>query len=378
MSTRPNTMMRALSACVHANVPAVIWGPPGSAKTASIEASGAAWGRHVETISAGSREAVDFMGLPMEKDDEVIYSPLSWAKRLGAAPKGLLVVDEFTTAQSTFKAFLRIVQERFVGEYKLPDSVAIIAIANPPEIAVDGVDLPAPVANRFIHLTWHLDRESWLDNVGSNFVNVSVPSPTTYLTTGSPAHRARVVQMITGFLRFRPDLVQAVPADPEAQSGAWPSPRSWTNAIDALTWIPADDEDARDMILTGAVGRAAMVELLAWLMTADLYDPSAVLADPSIVQWTTDRPDRIFALLGSITTLATLEGDADTWRKALNVTIACAKAGRPDVAMPAARNLANDAHAKNGVPREFQAAFSDLFVRTGQVRAAAQAALVGA
>lgn len=339
--------------------------------TAKLEAHGTAWGRHVETISAGSREAVDFMGLPMESNGEVVYSPLAWAKRLGAADKGLLVVDEVTTAQSTFKAFLRILQERYVGEYKLPDTVAIIGIANPPEIAVDGVDLPAPVANRFCHLQWHLDRTEWLANVGTNFTQVDVPSPSTYLTDGAPADRARAVNIITGFLQFRPDLILKVPDDPESQSGAWPSPRSWTNAMDSLTWVPADDDDARDMILRGCVGEAALHELLSWLAMSDLHDPAAVLENPGIVAWATERPDRVFALLNAVVTIAILEGDAGTWRKALAVTVACANAGRPDVAMPAARTLANADHARDGVPAAFKEAFSDLFTRTGQIQAVA-------
>lgn len=373
MSARPATMIRSTAACVYGNSPVLVWGGAGVGKTAKLNGLGESWGRHVETIAAGSREAVDFMGLPMEKNDEVVYSTLSWAKRLAAAPLGLLVCDEFTTAQSTFKAFLRIVQERYVGDFKLPDSVAIVALANPPEIAVDGVDLPAPVANRFIHLDWHVDREEWLNNVGTNFDHIEYAHPSTYLTKGTPADRARAVQMITGFLRHRPDLLDACPKDPEAQSGAWPSPRSWTNAMDALTWVPAEDEDVRDMILIGAVGKGAAVEILKWLVVADLYDPAAVLANPSMVKWTTDRSDRIFALLGAITTLATLEGDAATWRKALKVVIACAVAGRPDVAMPAARHLANSEHANNGLPAAFKDAFSDLFQRTGQVALAAAA-----
>lgn len=367
VSDRPNTMMRALAACVHGNVPALVWGPPGATKSAAIDAYGTAWGRHVETISAGSREAVDFMGLPMEKDGEVVYSPLAWAKRLAGAKKGLLVVDEVTTAQSTFKAFLRILQERYVGEYKLPDTVSIVGIANPPEIAVDGVDLPAPVANRFAHLEWHLDRAGWLANVGTNFVNVQVADPSTYLTEGDPTDRARAVNLIVGFLQFRPDLLLAVPADPDSQSKAWPSPRSWTNTMDALTWVPQDDEDTRDMIIEGCVGQAAKVELLAWLTAVDLHDPGAVLADPSIVNWSGERPDRVFALLNAITTLATLEGDKATWRKAMKVLVACARSGRPDVAMPAARVLANDPFARDGVPADFKDAFADLFIRTGQV-----------
>lgn len=373
MSTKPPTMMRALAACVRANVPALIWGAPGAGKTAKLEAHGTAWGRHVETISAGSREAVDFMGLPMEDDGRVVYSPLSWALRLGQAPAGLLVIDEVTTAQSTFKAFLRMVQERYVGEYALPDTVSIIGIANPPDIAVDGVDLPAPVANRFAHLDWHFDRDEWLSNVGTGFVDVQVPSPRTYLTDGGPTDRARAVNLVTGFLQHRPDLILAVPDDPDAQSKAWPSPRSWTNALDALTYIPVSDEDARDMVLRGCVGEAATLEFLQWLAMADLHDPAAVLADPSIVRWADERPDRVFALLSAIGTLASLTDDHTTWRKALTVTVSCANAGRPDVAMPTARALANSEHAAKGIPADFRAAFADLFVRTGQVTAGSAA-----
>ena len=373
MSTRPNTMMRVTAACVAGNVPVLIWGNPGTTKTAKLTSYGKAWGRHVEAIAAGSREAVDFMGLPMEQDGMVVYSPLSWALRLSNAERGLLIVDEVTTAQSTFKAFLRVLQERIVGEHQLPDTVSIIGIANPPEIAVDGVDLPAPVANRFAHVQWHLDRAEWLANVGTGFVNVQVADPRTYLTDGTPTDRARAVNLVTGFLHHRPDFLEKCPEDPEAQSGAWPSPRSWTNAMDVLTYVPAADEDARDMAIRACVGDAAAMELLSWLAMSDLHDPAAVLADPSIVNWTAERPDRVFALLTSVEALATLDGDPATWRKALAVTVSCARAGRPDVAMPAARALANSEHAAKGIPASFRDAFSELFVRTGQVAAGAAA-----
>ena len=373
MSARPSSMMRALAAHVAGNVPVLIWGDPGATKTAKLSAYLTAWGRHVEAISASSREPQDFMGLPMEDDGKVIYSPLSWALRLGQAKRGVLIVDEVTTAQSTFKAFLRILQERYVGEYQLPETVSIIGIANPPEIAVDGVDLPAPVANRFAHLQWHFDRDEWLTNVGSRFTNVPVADPTSYLTAGNSADRARAVALITGFLHHRPDLINAVPQDPESQSKAWPSARSWTNAMDALTYVPADDEDVRDMVLVANVGRAATMEVLQWLAMSDLHDPAAVLADPSIVDWTRERPDRVFALLNAVEAIATLDGDEATWRKALDVTVACANAGRPDVAMPVARSLANAVHAARGIPTTFRAAFSDLFVRTGQVTVGAAA-----
>ncbi|MFC8797277.1 AAA family ATPase [Promicromonospora sp. NPDC057138] len=369
MPSTPPVMMRALAALVRANVPVLIMGNPGQGKTKKLERIGRAWGRHVETISASARETVDFMGLPMEDGGQVVYSPLSWAVRLADAPSGLLVVDEITTAQSTFKAFLRILQERYVGEFLLPDSVSIIAIGNPPEIAVDGIDLPGPVANRFAHLDWYVDRDEWMTHVGTSFTQVPVHRIDSYLTDGSPADRARAVALVTGFLQHRPDLLDAIPDDLVAQSGAWPSERSWANTIDALSFVPPHDEDLRDLLLRSLVGSGTATELLAWLAIADLADPVKVLADPASVDWSSQRPDRLFGLLNAIAAVVDLDGTVQRWKQGMAVATACANGGRPDVALPFARRLANHRHAQHGLPGGFKAAFADLFTRTGQLAA---------
>jgi len=41
-------------------------------------------------------------------------------------------------------ALLRVVLERAVGDLTLPDEVAVVAAANPPEQAADGWDLSQP------------------------------------------------------------------------------------------------------------------------------------------------------------------------------------------------------------------------------------------
>lgn len=368
-STTAPTMERVLAAATRAGVPALIWGAPGVGKTARIDWLAPRWGfDETVTISASSREPVDFMGLPHETPDGVAYAPLAWARRLNAARRGLLVVDEITTAASTFKAFLRIVQERYVGEYRLNDSVSIVALANPPQIAVDGVDLPAPVANRFLHLDWHFDVEGWLDGVGSLWRDQPTPDPSRYLAEGSAEDRARATQMVTGFLRSRPSLINAVPDDVEAMSRAWPSARSWTNLIAVLSHLRAHDEDARQMAVCGLVGTGAYLEFEAWLRERDLVDPAAALGDPSLIPFSDARPDRIFATLGSVTDLALSRSDLESWREALAVMVAAADAGVADIALPSLRRLLNDPHVEAGLPREVRRAFCDLFARSGAIR----------
>lgn len=365
-----NAMIRALAACIESGVSSMIWGLPGQGKTAKIEALGSAFGRHVEIIVASAHEAVDFTGLPIAVDDEVVYAPLKWATDLAAAERGgLLFIDEFTTAGSAQKALLRIVNERYVGKVHLGDHVSVIAAANPPEVAVDGMDLAAPTANRFIHLDWVFDLQEWLTGVGSDFAHVGYANPRSYLTGGSPADRARATQLITGFLATRPELATAMPEeDITAQGKAWPSPRSWTNVIHALTYLPMDDEDARALIVRGGVGDAAAVEMFAWEAANDLHDPQSVLEDPSIVQWSRERPDRVFALLSGVQTLVALDGSEELWLRGIQVAVAAARGNRPDSAIPFARVLAASTHARGGLPESFRSAFVDIVARTGRVR----------
>jgi hypothetical protein len=75
----------------------------------------------------------DFLGLPIEVDGEVRYSPPAFARRAADAERALINFDELTTsAPSMSKAMLRILQERGVGELPLLATVALAAANRPP------------------------------------------------------------------------------------------------------------------------------------------------------------------------------------------------------------------------------------------------------
>lgn len=363
-ATRNQIVLRALAAAVRANVPTLLWGAPGIAKTASVTAHAEAWGYHVETVIGSVREASDFMGLPMEVDGEVVYSTLAWARRLADASTGLLFLDELTTAApSVQRVMLRVLQERFVGDFRLPDSVAIVAAANPPDVAVDGWDLAAPVANRLFHLDWHLDLDGWLAGVLTDFADFEAPGMDSLCGPGTDLDAARVRGAVTSFLRSRPDLVSNVPSDPAAAGKGWPSPRSWSNAMSILAHVDRDDEETALVVLTGCVGEGAANEFAAWMLANDLFDPDEVLRDPSIVAWSEDRPDRLFALVGSIGALARVRGDKRTWERAAKVMVACAKGGKPDVAVPTTRHLLNHRPEGCSPSAAMREAFAPMFTQ---------------
>ena len=370
MSTKTfpsSPMMRALAAAVRANVPVLVWGPPGVGKTASLGAYADAWGYHFEPITGANREATDFLGLPIQNaDDEVVYAPLAWVNRLVSADKGPLFLDELTTVPpSVQKAMLRILEERQVGETYLPESVAIVAAANPPSSAVDGYDLPPAIANRLMHLNWTLDTQEWLEGLLTDFQHTHTPGFAELLGDGSNASKARTRAMVASFLRTRPDLLHRLPQNPTEAGRGWPSPRSWTKAAAVLAELDREDEEAMLFALVGCVGEGAANEFFSWYISQDLYDPEEVLAKPSIVDWR-ERPDRIFALVSALTAISRVRADAATWRKVMVVLTACAKAGRPDLAYPGVRLPLQDPPAGASLPNDTAEAFQKLMVKSGK------------
>src|SRR5215510_6102397 len=153
-----NPAVEALGVAVAARVPVLLWGAPGTGKTSAIRAMAGAMGLPCETVIASIREPSDFAGLPIVVGGEVRFAPPAWARRLAEAGRGLLFLDELSTAPPAVQAaLLRVVLERTVGDLALPADVAVVAAANPPEQAADGWDLAPPLANRFCHLDWPVE-----------------------------------------------------------------------------------------------------------------------------------------------------------------------------------------------------------------------------
>jgi len=329
------TTVQALAIAVQARVPVLLWGAPGTGKSSVVRQLGAELGLPVETVIASIREPSDFAGLPVVTEGGVRFAPPDWAVRLAGAGRGILFLDEISTAPPAVQAaLLRVVLERTVGDLELPAEVALVAAANPPEEAAGGWELSPPLANRFCHLEWRPHARSVAEGFASGWRAVS---PRRFDAAEAERALARERAALAGFLTARPDLALEVPAR-RAGRRAWASPRSWEFGLrlwcaGLTTGVP----EVALLLLEGSVGPGAAAEWVTWRREADLPDPEALLAAPERFE-VPERGDVLFAVLGAVVTAVAGKLSQERWRAGWRI-IAKAAERAPDVAVFPARTL---------------------------------------
>jgi len=343
-------MVKALAISIQARVPTLVWGPPGTGKSSTILMLGRSLDIPVEVVIASIREPADFSGLPIVDDGEVRMAPPAWARRLAQAGRGILFLDEISTAPPAVQAaLLRVVLDRVVGDLPLPAGVAVVAAANPPEQAAGGWDLAAPLANRFCHLQWRLDAAAWADGMVQGWPAPAVPRLPDNWEAGIPAARA----LVASFIRSRPHLLLQVPREEAAAGRAWSSPRTWDMAARLLAAAQAAgaDEDAVAELVAGCVGEGPALEFLGWRRSLDLQDPEQLLANPASYRHPA-RGDQVYATLAAVVAAVVARPTQERWRAAWEIIARAVQAGAPDMAAAAARALAGVRQSNWSLPVE--------------------------
>jgi hypothetical protein len=296
------------------------------------------------TVIASVHEPSDFSGLPVVGDDPAVHgvpmAPPDWAVRLVRAGRGLLFLDELSTAPPAVQAaLLRLVLERRVGALRLPPGVRIVAAANPRSSAADGWELSPPLANRFVHLQWTHDHDVVVRGLGGTWPRATLPrlDPGKVREAVDFARRA-----VCGLLSARPTLVHRLPSGEARRGGAWPSPRSWDMTLTLIAFATAagSSREVLSLLVRGAVGDGPGLELLAGLDRMDLPDPEAVLADPMGADLP-ERGDLRQAVLDGAVDAVRKRPDKSRWDAAWTLLVRAAETGAPDLVVVPATTLAS-------------------------------------
>ncbi len=202
----PEALSSFLTKLVNHNLKlsAMIWGPPGIGKSSIVAQTAQAHDLEMIDLRLSQLAPTDLRGLPVADHTDGVsrWYPPEFLPRTG---RGILFLDEVNLAPPAIQGIAQqLILDRRVGSYAVPDAWFIWAAGNRKEDRASVFDMPAPLANRFIHLVVEPDFESFKAYA---------------LAHGIHEH-------LLAFLSFRPALLHKL--DP--QQPAWPSPRSWMMA----------------------------------------------------------------------------------------------------------------------------------------------------
>lgn len=249
-------------------------------------------------ISAPQMGPEDIKGLPAA--DRSVEPPRAiWLKPdflpvqvEGEPPvRQILLIDELTAAtKATMASLLTLVLDRRVQNYVLPDGVFLVAAGNRLEDRAYTIRLSSALSNRFTHINFKPDIQSWFHWAWSNNVHESV----------------------IAFLRAKegdPDIFCAN----DLSHDVFPTPRSWEkisnfmhkvsrkDSVEGFNLKNTEDEYALNELIKGTVGMGAGNEFITFL---NLYEKvptvEEILKDPegAIV------PETVDALWAVVTSLA--------------------------------------------------------------------------
>lgn len=369
-----SAFLKELDLARRARLNTLIMGDPGLGKTAAITQLAKENGAALVTLILSIREPSDLGGLPMlvgeaDKNQGVRLCAPQWVFFLKqAAAQGkptILFIDELTTAAPSLQAAaLRVVNEKYVGEEKLPDNIWIVAAANDVSIAANGTELSPPLANRFYHTSVKYDNKEFCLNFPSYWGDA--PQISGFSVAEMKAWQdAR--NRIAGFLNSNPAVGHKLPKEQSEMSKAWPSPRTWDYASRVLALTPNYEDSVQ--VMAGCVGHGATMEFISWNKNVDLPDPEELLKNPDKWNYTKEnkkRGDITFAILGSVHSAFTSNQTQQRWTAAWKIYSKVLEAGQPDiVAQWAAQLLKGFKPGGNLVIPPEAAKFTQLFKASG-------------
>ena len=239
-----------------------IWGAPGIGKSSAVTQVAKDKDLELIDLRISQLAPTDIRGLPYTKDGRAHFAPPSFLPSDG---EGILFLDELNMASPSVMGIAQqLILDRQVGDYKVPEGWFIVAAGNRTEDRAAISQMPAPVANRFIHFNIDCSLDSWKEYAISAGVN----------------------EKILAFLNFRPQLLFNF----EKNQAAWPSPRSWEFANTLLDL---------DLNIESAVGTGAASEFYAYqTIYTELPDVEMIFRGEDVN--VPHEPSLIYAVCGAL------------------------------------------------------------------------------
>ena len=277
----PNGAKRSIRRAFKKKRPIFIWGPPGIGKSEVVHQIGNEYKKSlVIDIRLSLWEPTDIKGIPYFDSNAgtMVWAPPSELPDEATAKKHdiiILFMDEMNSAPPAVQAAAyQLILNRRVGTYHLPENVVIVAAGN--RDADKGVTyrMPAPLANRFVHLEMKVDFEDWLQWAAENQLHSDV----------------------VGYITFaKKDLYDF---DPKSPSRSFATPRSWSFVSELLE--DDDDENTTTDLVSGAVGEGLAVKFMAHRKVASKLPKPTDILDGKVKELETKEISAMYSLTVSL------------------------------------------------------------------------------
>jgi hypothetical protein len=256
----PNSAKASIKHALTKKRPIFLWGPPGIGKSDIVaQITDSLPNSHLIDIRLSLWEPTDIKGIPYfdSNSGTMVWGAPAELPDVVMASKYdniVLFLDEMNSAAPAVQAAAyQLILNRKVGTYTLPDNVLIVAAGN--READKGVTyrMPAPLANRFVHLEMAVSFDDWFEWAVSNNIHKDV----------------------VGFLTFsKKDLYDF---DPKSPSRSFATPRSWSFVSELLE--DELDENTTTDLVSGSVGEGLAVKFMAHRKVASsMPNPTDILA----------------------------------------------------------------------------------------------------
>ena len=273
----PKSAKKAIRKAIQTRRPVFLWGPPGIGKSELVAQIGADAGREVIDIRLALWEPTDIKGIPYYNAEQgkMVWAPPA---ELPTDPEStaIIFIDELNSAPPAVQAAAyQLILNRAVGQYKLPKGVDIVAAGNREGDRGVTYRMPAPLANRFLHLEMKVDFDDWQDWATLNKVHPEV----------------------VGYVGYaKQDLYDF---DPKGASKAFATPRSWNFVSELLTDDDTDLETLQTLI-SGAIGDGLAVKFMAHRKIASKLPRAEEILDGKVMDLQIKEVSAMYSLTVSL------------------------------------------------------------------------------
>ena len=250
---------REIKVAMRKKRPIFLWGPPGIGKSELIADICEEMGGKLYDLRLALMDPSDLKGVlyyNTELHNATWSAPPDLPSKETAAkyPIVVLFLDEMNSAPpATQAAAYQLVLNRRVGTYELPDNVVVVAAGNRDTDRGVTYRMPAPLANRFIHLTLRPDFETWQTWAILNQVH---PDVVGYITANK---------------------VDLFNFDPKTSSQSFATPRSWSFVSELLREESLNEIELTDLV-SGTVGEGVALKFNAHRkVSANMPNPTHIL-----------------------------------------------------------------------------------------------------